>query len=249
MQEKTNQQTLTLQEQIEIAHEIAKSSIIPDVYKNNPANVLVIIGLGQAMGLSPMESIYRINIINNKPTASGELLETLIKKAGHKLVVTKDEDAQSVTATIIRKDDPQHPYSVTRDLHWAKQMGLTNSIYYQKQPMTMLFWRAVTAAAREACSDALYGVLYTQDEMFDFEIKDNNKQNKSKKISDTALDASAAQKTLGEAMRKAKEFNIKPSAINDYSNKIFGRDITQLNDEECSKLTKIINGRMQAKSN
>ena len=46
-------------------------------------------------------------------------------------------------------------------------MGLSSKDNYKKQPATMLGWRAVTACARQACPEALYGVTYTADEMFD----------------------------------------------------------------------------------
>src|SRR5690606_37173074 len=65
----------------------------------------------------------------------------------------------------IRADDPDYTYSVTRDMAWAKDMGLAGKDNYKKQPMTMLQWRAITAVARLAASEALYGVGYTADEI------------------------------------------------------------------------------------
>ena len=92
-----------------------------------------------------------------------------MRKAGHKLRIDKDEARQSVTATIVRCDDPDHPFSETRDAAWAQRMGLASKDNYRKQPMTMLTWRAITAAARVACPEALYGVAYTPDEMHDMD--------------------------------------------------------------------------------
>ena len=48
---------------------------------------------------------------------------------------------------------------------WAKRMGLANKDNYLKQPLTMLAWRSISAAARLVCSEALYGVQYTPDEL------------------------------------------------------------------------------------
>ena len=31
------------------------------IYRNNPANVIIAVGLGASMGLSPAESLYRIS--------------------------------------------------------------------------------------------------------------------------------------------------------------------------------------------
>lgn len=153
--------------QMEFAKALAHGDILPQAYKNKPANVLVAIGLGQSMGLSPAESLYRIDVIQGKPTASAELIAANVRKAGHKLRVRVDETKQSVTASIVRADDPDFEHTVTRNLDWAKAMGLATKDNYKKQPTTMLQWRAITAVARLACPEALFGVAYTPDEMHD----------------------------------------------------------------------------------
>ena len=158
-----------LTEQLRYAQEVSQADILPDAYKNRPSDILVAMGFGQAMGLSPMESLYRINVIKGKPTMSAELIAAQVRKAGHKLRITKDREHLSVTATIIRSDDPDSPFSEIRDQQWAQNMGLTGRENYRKQPLTMLTWRAITAVAREACPEALYGVAYTPDEMYDMQ--------------------------------------------------------------------------------
>lgn len=160
---------LSMTDEINFAKTVAGGSLLPQAYRNNPANVVIAVNLGQSMGLSPAESLYRINVIQGKPTASAELIAAQVRKAGHKLRITKDEARQSVTATIVRCDDPDYPISETRNAEWAKSMGLANKDNYRKQPMTMLTWRAITACAREACPEALYGVAYTPDEMHDMD--------------------------------------------------------------------------------
>ena len=161
--------SLSVQDQIQYAQAVSKAGILPAAYRDKPADIVVALGLGQSMGLSPAESLYRINVIQGKPTASAELITANVRKAGHKLWTEKDERAQSVKCTIVRKDMPDHPISVTRDRTWAESMGLAGRENYRKQPMTMLTWRAITACAREACPEALYGVAYTPDEMHDME--------------------------------------------------------------------------------
>ena len=156
-------------EQVRMAKALAPSDIIPQAYRGKPANIVVAIEFGQSMGLSPAESLYRINVIQGKPTMSAELVAAQVRKAGHRLRISKDEAAMSVTATIYRADDPEFPFSVTRDTEWAKSMGLIGNPNYKKQPLTMLTWRAITACAREACPEALFGVAYTPDEMSDMD--------------------------------------------------------------------------------
>jgi hypothetical protein len=157
----------TLSEQMNFARLVADGSILPDAYRRNPSNVLIAVGLGQSMGLSPAESLYRIAVIKGKPTAGAELIAANVRRAGHKLRVITNEQAVSVKAVIIRADDPDFPHEVVRDMAWAQSMGLDKNDNYRKQPLTMLQWRAITAVARLAAPEALYGVAYTADEMFD----------------------------------------------------------------------------------
>lgn len=138
-------------------------SLLPDTYKGKPDNVLIAVGLGAAMGLSPAESLYRIAVIKGRPTAGAELIAANVRKAGHKLRIASGDG--TVTATIVRADDPDYPISVTRDMAWAQRMGLASNDNYKKQPETMLQWRAISAVARLACPEALYGVQYTPDEV------------------------------------------------------------------------------------
>lgn len=159
--------TLAIPDQIRYAEVVTKGDLIPQAYRGKPANAVIAIGLGQAMGLSPAESLYRIDVIQGKPTASAELIASNVRKAGHKLRVTVDEANKSVTATIIRADDPDYPHTVTRDMAWARTMGLEGKDNYKKQPLTMLQWRAISAVARLACSEALYGVQYTPEDLAD----------------------------------------------------------------------------------
>lgn len=140
------------------------SSILPENYRGNPANVLIAVGLGSAMGLSPAESLYRISVIKGKPSAAAELIAANVRKAGHKLRVRVTEEPPAAMCTIVRADDPDEPTTVTRDMAWAQRMGLAGEPNYRKQPATMLSYRAITACARLACPEALYGVTYTPDE-------------------------------------------------------------------------------------
>lgn len=147
----------------------AARSLLPDAYRDNPANVLIAVGLGSSMGLSFAESLYRIDVIQGKPAASAELIASNVRRAGHKLRMKVTEEPPSATCTIIRADDPDEPTVITRDMAWARRMGLDGKDNYKKQPSTMLAWRAVSACARLACPEALYGITYTPDELTDIE--------------------------------------------------------------------------------
>lgn len=167
-QDLTMQNQSVVQSQIQWAKLAAGADILPDAYKGKPSDILIAEGFGASMGLSPAESLYRISVIKGKPTMSAELIASQVRRAGHKLL-PKEEDLQrqSVTVTIIRADMPDYRFKATRDKAWAQNMGLLGKDNYKKQLMTMLYWRALAACAREACPEALYGAGYTPDEMRD----------------------------------------------------------------------------------
>jgi hypothetical protein len=153
--------------QMDYARAVSTAALLPQAYRGKPADILIALGLGASMGLSPAESLYRIDVIQGKPTASAELIAANVRKAGHVLRLRVDEAGMRAQCTIIRGDDPEFEHTVIRDAAWAKRMGLDGKDNYKKQPATMLGWRAVTACARMACPEALYGVAYTPDEMGD----------------------------------------------------------------------------------
>jgi hypothetical protein len=158
-------QSDTLRDVMDYARAVQSAQMLPDNYRGKPADIMLAVGLGSSMGLSPAESLYRIAVIKGKPTASAELIAANVRRAGHKLRVRSD--GGTVTATIIRSDDPDFEHTVVRDMAWAARMGLDKNENYRKQPETMLQWRAITAVARLAAPEALYGVAHTADELED----------------------------------------------------------------------------------
>lgn len=162
---------LTFSEQKDIANLYAESTLVPEAFRNKPADIFVAVTLGQSVGISPIQSLSEINVIKGNPTMSASLIAAQVRRAGHKLRIEVDETPgqEYATCTIIRRDDPDHPFVSKRDRAWAQRMGLLNNSNYVKQPATMLKKRAITDCARDACSEALCGIDYTPDEMSDFD--------------------------------------------------------------------------------
>lgn len=178
---------LTIGEQKDIAALYAQSTLVPEAFRNKPADVFVAVTLGQSVGISPIQSLSEINVIKGKPTMSASLIAAQVRKAGHKLRIEVEETPgkESATCTIIRRDDPDHPFVSKRDRAWAQRMGLLNNSNYIKQPATMLKKRAITDCARDACSEALCGIDYTPDEMSDFDDVEAKVEDESKTVEPT----------------------------------------------------------------
>jgi hypothetical protein len=159
------QTTYSLPDKIAFAQALAGSSLIPQHYRSQPANVLVAIELGNALGIAPIVAINEVNVINGSPSLSASLMAALARQAGHKVRVTGDDTA--ATCDIVRSDDSDFTYSVTWDEKKARNGGLWGKGHWAKDPGLMLKWRAISECVRLACSEVLGGVKYTPQEIED----------------------------------------------------------------------------------
>ena len=148
---------------MEYSKALAASSLLPKQYQRQPANVLVALEYGAALGLSPMAAIQGVHVVEGKPTASAQLIGALVRNAGHRLRVTGND--KTATATIVRRDDPEFEFTATWTIDRAKAAGLTGKGVWKQYPAAMLKARAITEVARDACPDVLAGVAYTEEEL------------------------------------------------------------------------------------
>jgi len=152
-----------LSERMEFARALSTASLLPRAYQQNPGNVLLAMELGDALGIRPIQAINAVHVIEGKPSASADLIASLVRKAGHKLRISGDD--KTATAQIIRADDPEFTYEATWTMDRARAAGLAGKGVWKSYPAAMLKARAITEVARMGASDALYGVVYTPEEL------------------------------------------------------------------------------------
>ncbi|CAM3538021.1 RecT-like ssDNA binding protein [Tsukamurella ocularis] len=137
---------------------------LPRQYRGNPAALLVAFEYADSLGIPRIAALTGVHIVDGKPTASADLIGALVRKAGHTLRVQGDETY--ATALIIRADDPEFiPEPIRWDMARARNAGLTGKDVWRKYPGAMLRSRAITEAARMWASEALFGVVYTPEEL------------------------------------------------------------------------------------
>jgi hypothetical protein len=155
--------TDNLPERMEYSKALAASDLLPKQYRNSPANVLVAVEYGRALGLEPMAAIQGIHVVEGKPTASAQLIGALVRNAGHRLRVVGDDT--HATATSRRADDPDFEFTATWTMQRAAKANLTGKGVWKSYPAAMLKARAITEVARDACPEVLAGVAYTAEEI------------------------------------------------------------------------------------
>lgn len=145
----------------------AAQSLLPAAYRGNPANVLIAVGLGKAIGIAPAQALYDIYVVNGRPSPSANLMAALVRRAGHKIRISGD--ATSCTATLIRKDDPDEPFAATWTLEQARAAGLAGKDTWKAYPAAMLRSRAIAEVVRMGASECVLGMDYSAEEMRDVE--------------------------------------------------------------------------------
>lgn len=154
-----------LSERMKYAQALASADLLPAAYRRKPANVLLAMEFGHALGLDTVTAIQQVHVIEGKPSASAQLIGGLVRRAGHRLRVTGDD--KHAVAEVVRRDDPDFVFRAEWTIQRAQAAGLTGKGPWKQYPAAMLKARAITEVARDACPEALAGVAYTPEELGD----------------------------------------------------------------------------------
>ena len=152
-----------LTERMRYAQALAAADLLPASYRSKPANVLLAMEYGLALGLDTVTAIQQVHIIEGRPSASAQLLAALVRRAGHRLRVSGDD--RHATAEIIRHDDPEFTFTSEWTIERAATANLAGRDQWKKYPAAMLKARAITEVARDACPEVLSGVTGTAGEL------------------------------------------------------------------------------------
>lgn len=151
----------------QIAARLSKSSLLPSAVRGKPADLAVIMITGHELGLSPMQALRGLHVVEGRPILSADLIVGLVKKHPackyFRLVESTDERAIYETH---REGEPE-PTRITWTIQQASKAGLTGRQNWKAHPAAMLRARASAALARAVYPDVAMGI-YDQDEALDF---------------------------------------------------------------------------------
>lgn len=171
-------QSGALAEKIAHAEYLAKSELLPKQYRDNPANILLVMEYGEYLGVPPVAALRLIHVIDNKPVASAELLAGRVREHGHRMRVSYDQQAKTAVCSIWRRDDPHHEFRTEWSWERASKVTdrngqkLTDKANWRNYYPAMLKWRATTECIRDACPEVALGVSYTAEELGSQEFTD-----------------------------------------------------------------------------
>jgi hypothetical protein len=142
---------------------VAKSDFAPKDFKGKPESCLLAIQHGSEVGLSPMQSLQSIAVINGRPTIWGDAALALVQSSSQCVYVREytDGDGEHLTAfcEVQRRGYPQ-PTVAKFSVADAKKAGLWGKTGpWTQYPARMLGLRARGFALRNAFADALRGLV------------------------------------------------------------------------------------------
>jgi hypothetical protein len=148
-----------------LASRVSKTSFVPDVFRNKPEEVLSAILSGREIGIGPMQSLQKINVIKGKPTQSAELMRALVQSKGHE-IWTED---YNTTRVILcgKRAGSENVNKVTWTMDDAKRAKLDGKDNWRLYPRAMLLARATGELCRLMFADVLGGISYTPEEIED----------------------------------------------------------------------------------
>jgi len=163
----------TMADAMAFAEMVAPTEFAPKDFKGKPAACLLAIQHGAEIGLSPMQSLQSIAVVNGRPTIYGDaaLAVCLASPVCEWVTESVDGDGDKMIATCSaqRRGYPK-PITSTFSVADAKAAGLwAKGGPWSQYPKRMLAMRARGFALRNAFADVLRG-LVTAEEAGDYQI-------------------------------------------------------------------------------
>lgn len=154
----------SISEAMHLAQVLVASRLLPRAV-GTPEAAFAIIATGRELGLTAMQSLRSIHVIEGKPTLSADLVAALVKIRSDvcewfRLVDSTDQRAVYQTK---RRGEPE-PTTMAFTMADAQRAGVTGKDNWRKYPAAMLRARCITALARAVYPDLAMGI-YDPDEV------------------------------------------------------------------------------------
>jgi hypothetical protein len=157
----------TMDDAMRFATLVASSDFAPKDFKGKPESCLLAIQHGSEVGLSPMQSLQSIAVINGRPTIWGDAALALVQSSPvcEYVVEHLEGEGDSLTAVCEAKRRGYPQTTVVRfSMADAKRAGLAGKGGpWTQYPARMLQLRARGFALRNAFADALRGLITTEE--------------------------------------------------------------------------------------
>ena len=150
----------------DLAQQIAGTEFVPEAMRNNPAAVAACMLYGAEIGIGPMQSLAKIDIVKGRPAPRAELARALALAAGHEVWIPEGEQTNTRCTVKGRRRGTSNVFSTTWTMDDVRKAGIHGHMY-AKYPRQMLLARASAELVRMMAPDCLGGIAYFAEELAD----------------------------------------------------------------------------------
>jgi hypothetical protein len=157
----------TFEQAKSVAEYINKSALVPEAYRGNPANIVIAMQYGMELGLSPMQALQSVAVVNGRPSLWGDALPGLIISEPDCEGIDSpepegtDPEKWVAVCTVLRRGRPPVKRSFSKKD--AETAGLWGQNTWKKYPKRMLMMRARAFAIRDAYPDRMKGIITAEE--------------------------------------------------------------------------------------
>ena len=156
-----------INEAMQMAEAMARSSIIPRDFQGNPGNILVAMQWGSELGMAPLQAMQNVAVINGRPCLWGDALIAIVRNSPMCEYVKEsiEGSGENMIARCIAKrrgqDEEIREFTVN-DAKRARLWGKAGP--WSQYPKRMLQMRARAFALRDVFADVLKGMSSAEEQ-------------------------------------------------------------------------------------
>jgi hypothetical protein len=167
--------TQSLQDTMSLGDIFVQSGMFPDL--KSQAQAVVKIMAGRELGLSPLQSITDIYIVNGKVALQAKVISSLIKRSGkYDYHIDKLDDEGCVISFFQLNGERIKIGESSFSKADAARAGVINKEVWKSYPRNMYFARTISNGGRLFCPDVI--TAYTTEEVEDIKVIPANEKPK-----------------------------------------------------------------------
>lgn len=153
----------SFEEAEKMAIKLSESSLLPDHFKKNPANIFWALALGLEVGFTPVQALQAIYVVHGRPGMYADAMVALVLTSGKAEFFGCVESSDTSATYETKRKGAARSRSVTVTIDDAKKAGWTSNAKYQTEPRRMLEARCKSQLARDVYPDVLRGMVSVEE--------------------------------------------------------------------------------------